>query len=150
MSFLKLPNFVTKEEKKHLLSLVDSDIFINHTNTQTGTSSSLHFGPTEFRHMPRACVMKMYPNMVQDWHTDSARFNRQTVILHPLTDDYAPVHTTGGAINTTVMIDTQSPHAVFNNNNLRVNLQLALAVDWDELMLDRNSHWWKLIRSLYE
>ena len=90
MSFIEVNPFVTDEEKNFFLSKIDEDDWIQHRNTKSGTLSPLNFkGPFVFR-KHEVFLMKMYPNAVQDWHTDGVQFKRSTLILHPLTDNYAP------------------------------------------------------------
>ena len=148
-SYYQLPDFLTDIEKEHFLSLIDSPDFINHKSTNTGIASPLNFLPVEFRGIDRVLLMKMYPNAVQDWHTDGVGLRRHSVIIHPLTKDYACAQTNDGEINGTAILNTQAKHAVFNNNTTRMNLQIPIDESFENLIQNKDSKHWKIIERLY-
>lgn len=147
-SFIKIDDFVTKEEKVHLLSLAESSNFIQHSSTKSGKASSLNFLPIQFRNFQRAWIMKMYPNARQEMHTDGKDLGRNVLIIHPLTENYAPTITQHGEINTTAIINTQEYHAVYNNNNLRINLQIPFPYNFEDI-LNKSHKFWKDLMELY-
>ena len=148
MSFIEVNPFVTDEEKNFFLSKIDEDDWIQHRNTKSGTLSPLNFkGPFVFR-KHEVFLMKMYPNAVQDWHTDGVQFKRSTLILHPLTDNYAPFQSETDQSDKVIIADTQSKHAVFNNKETRLNLQIFFDVDYSEAIKD-NSIVWKTLKSFW-
>lgn len=134
MKYYKLiDDFITDEERAHLLSQVDGDGFVQHKSTVSGELSPLMFKPVKFRNFSRASIMKMLPNTTQEMHVDGANLKRNTLIIHPLTSNYAPIVTQAGDVHQTAIVNTQEPHAVFNNDNVRVNLQLPFDVDFVDL-----------------
>lgn len=92
--------------------------------------------------------MKMDPNTIQDWHTDGVNLKRSTVIIHPLTDNYSPFKSKQGESIQPIIANTQEDHAVFNNNNVRMNLQIPFDVDYNDA-LDYNSVVSKTLREFY-
>jgi hypothetical protein len=144
-----IPNFVTDDERSYFLSLADSENFVNHKSTITGKSSALHFLPVYFRGLERISIMKMMPNAVQDWHIDGVNLKRHSVIIHPLSDNYAPLMTVNGEVNTTAIINTQVEHAVFNNDSIRINLQIPIDLPFEILMKNKKHTYWNMIEGLY-
>jgi hypothetical protein len=147
-AYILLDNFVTHEEKVHLLSLVDSEDFIQHKSTKSGKVSPLNFLPIRFRNFERAWIMKMYPGAVQEMHTDGENLGRNVLIIHPLTDNYAPIVTQNGEVTTTAIINTQEYHAVYNNDNVRVNLQIPFPYNFEDIQ-DKSHEFWDTIKELY-
>ena len=134
MRYYKLiDDFITEEERAYLLSLANADDFVQHKSTVSDELSPLMFKPVKFRNFPRASIMKMLPKTIQGMHVDGSNLRRNTLIIHPLTDNYAPIITQAGEVHQTAIINTQEPHAVFNNDNVRVNLQLPFDVDFKDL-----------------
>lgn len=83
-SYFKIANFVTTEERECLLSLRESDDFIQHKSTKSGKLSPLNFLPIKFRNFERAWIMKMIPHAEQEMHTDGENLGRNVLIIHPL------------------------------------------------------------------
>lgn len=144
-SFKIINDFLTYEEVRTYLEMIDDPNFVNHRSTITGEPSPLNFLPVEFRGIERVLLMKMEPHAVQDWHTDGKNLGRNCVIIHPLTDNYAHAETEDGIIEGTAILNTQKRHAVFNNESIRMNLQIPLNVNFDQLYECDD-----LIRGLYE
>lgn len=148
-SFLILKDFLLKTEKKYLLSLIDTGGYQTHYNTTDNTPSPLMFKPINFRNIENAKLMKMLPNVKQEMHTDEVKNNkRKTILIHPLTNNYSPCITKDGLVSQTALINTQSEHAVYNNDNTRLNLQIAFDIDF-KYFLDKTHSIWKFINSLY-
>lgn len=147
-AYILIDNFVTHEEKNHLLSLVDSEDFIQHKSTKSGKVSPLNFLPIKFRNFERAWIMKMYPRAVQEMHTDGENLGRNVLIIHPLTDNYAPIVTQNGEVTTTAIVNTQEYHAVYNNDNVRVNLQIPFAYNFEDIQ-DKSHEFWNIVKELY-
>ena len=118
----EIPRFLSGTEIEEYLRQADSDDWICHASTKTGKPSSLYFLPTTYRDHERVALMKMYPNAVQDWHVDGTR---STVIIHPLTDNYASGQTEFGEYEGPVILDVSRRHAVFNNEHVRICLQIS-------------------------
>lgn len=148
-SYYEIPNFLTQEERIYFLSLIDTE-FINHKSTKTGKASPLNFLPVEFRGIDRVLLMKMLPNVEQSWHTDGANLKRHSVIIHPITDNYAPLCTREGNTTLTAIVNTQVEHAVFNNDYTRLNLQIPIDLPFEELIENKDNDYWKMIEGLYE
>ena len=148
MSFTEIKPFVTEQEKEYFLSRLYEPDWYQHKSTVSGRLSPLQFKRIEYRGV-EAALMKMDPYEVQGWHTDGVELKRSTVILHPLTDNYAPFSSMSGSSTTPIIANTQSKHAVFNNDKHRMNLQLAFDVDYNVGILD-NSPIWKLLNRFYK
>ena len=78
--------------------------------------------------------MMMKPNTTQDWHTDMK--GRNAVLIYPLSpeEDYAHCEFESDSINFPAIVNTQMKHRVVNNNNIRVNLQVAFNKDMNEVV----------------
>lgn len=147
-SYLKIADFVTTEERESLLSLSESDDFIQHRSTKSGKLSPLNFLPVTFRNFDRAWIMKMLPHAEQEMHTDGKNLGRNVLIIHPLTDNYSPIVTQNGNVNTTVIVNTQSYHAVYNNECTRLNLQIPFSYNWKDIQ-DKEHEFWNIVKELY-
>lgn len=147
-SYYEIDNFITAAERSYFLSLMDRK-FINHKSTRTGIKSSLNYFPIEFRGINRVSIMKMYPNTEQSWHTDGVNLKRNSLIIHPITDNYAPFSTRHGTTSSTVIVNTQEEHAVFNNEYTRLNLQIPIDLPFEELINNKDNAYWKIIKGLY-
>lgn len=134
LSYRKLNEFLTKEEKQFYLNLSKSEGWINHKSTKTGISSVLYFLPCKYKNYDRVALMKMKPNAIQEWHVDG---NRKCVIIYPLSDNYANGVVKGNNLvesyEGVVLLDVTKDHAVFNNNHTRINLQISFDKDIDEV-----------------
>lgn len=148
MSFIEIKPFVTKIEKEHFLSMINETDWYQHKSTVSGRLSPLQFKRIEYRGV-EAALMKMDPNTIQDWHTDGIHLKRSTLIIHPLTDDYAPFSSHVGLSDKPIVANTQEPHAVFNNDSIRMNLQIAFDVEYNDA-IDYNSDVSKMLRNFYE
>lgn len=155
MSFTEIEPFVTDEERQYLLSRIDEENWFQHKSTVSGLLSPLQLKSIEYRGVS-ATLLKMDPNTTQDFHTDGVVLKRNTVIIHPLTDNYAPFSIE--QISPTQLLDqsakpiianTQARHAVFNNNNTRLNLQIPFNVDYNDSIQD-NSEVWNLLNRFYK
>ena len=120
--FCSLPWFLTREEVVHFLNIAQDGEWMNHKSTVSGRASSLYFIRTSYKNYDRVALMKMNPNAIQDWHTDGTR---STVIIHPLTDNYASGMTRSGYYHGPVILDVTREHAVFNNEHTRICLQIG-------------------------
>lgn len=149
MGFTEIMPFVTEKEREYFLSFLHDDDWYKHKSTVSGRESPLQFKAVKFREID-AYLMKMDPNTTQDWHTDSLKNNRATLILHPLTENYAPFQSLEGATSKPIIADVQSKHAVFNNNNIRMNLQIPFNIPYRDIHSDKNSVVWKLLNRFYK
>lgn len=122
LGFLELNEFLTQDEKNAYLRISQNDDWINHSSTVTRKKSVLHFMPCKYKDFERVALMKMEPNAIQDWHTDG---NRTTVLIYPLSDNYAPGETRNGKYHGPALVDVTKEHAVFNNDHTRINLQIG-------------------------
>lgn len=149
-SFFTLKEFLTKEEKNDLIEIANTVKFKLH-KPHVGEQSEnepINVHHLSFRDHDWCGMIKLNPNINQPWHVDGRTY---AVIIHPLIpkDDYAPLCTKHGKATTPVILNTQAPHAVFNNNNIRVNLQIPLFVPYEDLYDDRNHKIWEVINRLY-
>lgn len=128
MNYYRLPEFLTQEKKNELLDLAYSlkeDDWYHHVNSKTGTPSPLNFYELEEKFFgKRTSLMLIYPNREQKWHTDIKEI-RNTAMIYPLTDNYAPCHVDKDLIDFPAFINVQVRHAVFNNDQPRINLQAS-------------------------
>ena len=148
MSFREIDPFVTDAERQHLLSRINDLNWYQHKSTVSGRLSPLQFKRINFRGV-EAALMKMDPNTTQDWHTDGINLKRSTLILHPLTDNYSPFMSEQGQSDKPIIANTQTKHAVFNNNVYRLNLQIPFDVDYNDA-IQYNSPVWKLLNKFYK
>ena len=127
LTHYELPQFLAKETKKKLseigMQLKDEEWTVHHS-TKTGKPSVLNFYNLKRKFYSRNCYLLMIrPNAVQDWHTDGGK--RNTALIYPLTQDYAPCKFEVGETTAPMFLNTQARHAVFNNNNKRINLNIS-------------------------
>ena len=127
LTHYELPQFLAKETKKEPLEigmqLKDEEWTVHHS-TKTGKPSVLNFYNLKRKFYGRNCYLLMIrPNAVQDWHTDGGK--RNTALIYPLTQDYAPCKFEVGETTAPMFLNTQARHAVFNNNNKRINLNIS-------------------------
>lgn len=148
MSFIEIEPFITDEERKYCLSKIDDYDWYQHKSTVSGSKSPLQFKKIEYRGI-EAALMKMDPNTTQGWHTDGINLKRNTVIIHPLTNNYAPFVSEGGSSTNPIIANTQVKHAVFNNENVRLNLQIPFPDAFYDVHSDKNSVLWKLLNRFY-
>jgi len=148
VSFIEIQPFITKQEKQQFLLRMHEPGWYQHKSTVSGRLSPLQFKQIKFRGID-AALMKMDPNTVQDWHTDGINLKRSTLILHPLTDEYAPFTVEDGHSSNPIIANTQAKHAVFNNNNYRLNLQIPFDLEYYQA-IKYNSDVWKLLNSFYK
>ena len=149
MSFIEIEPFVTKAERQSFLFRIDESDWYHHKSTVSGRQSPLQFKPIIYRGVS-ACLMKMDPNTIQEWHTDSVKMQRNTLILHPLTENYSPFMGKDGSSTKPIIANAQSKHAVFNNENIRLNLQIPFPNAFDDVHADKNSVVWKLLNRFYK
>ena len=147
MSFTVIKSFVTNEERQYLLSKIDEEDWYQHTSSK-GRPSPIQLKPVKYRNV-NAVLLKLNPNTTQDFHTDGVNFKRRTVIIHPLTDNYAPFISKQGKSTKPIIANTQVSHAVFNNNTTRLNLQIPFDIDYNDAVQD-NSEVWNLLNRFYK
>lgn len=148
MSFTEIESFVTDQERQYFLSRISESDWYQHKSTVSGRLSPLQIKRVTFRGVD-AALLKMDPDTTQDFHTDGVNLKRSTVIIHPLTDNYAPFISEQGQSSKPIIANTQASHAVFNNNNTRLNLQIAFDVDYNDAIED-NSIVWNLLNRFYK
>ena len=149
MSFIEIEPFVTEEEKLYFFTKIDEDNWYQHKSTVSGRQSPLQFKEIEYRGV-RAGLMMMYPNTTMWWHTDGYNLDRNTIILHPLTNNYSPFLSEDGSSSKPIIANTQARHAVFNNANIRLNLQIQFPDLYNDVHADKNSVVWKLLNRFYK
>ena len=128
MNYYRLPDFLTQKKKDELLNLAYSlkeNDWYHHVNSKTGTQSPLNFYELKEQFFgKKTSLMLIYPNQEQKWHTDIKEI-RNTAMIYPLTDNYAPCHVDEDLVDFPAFINVQIRHAVFNNNEPRNNLQAS-------------------------
>lgn len=82
-------------------------------------------------------IIRVNPHKVVDWHVDSPKFKRSTVIIFPLQPDknYAACETEYGIIPymNCYAFNTNVKHTVVNNDNVRLSLQMFYDIDIEEM-----------------
>ena len=149
MSFIEIPPFVTEKERLFFISMDDSDDWIQHKSSVSGRLSPLFYKIVYYRGI-KSYLLKMYPNAVQDWHTDGVTLKRNTLILHPLTENYAPYRSIDGESTKPIIADTQVKHSVVNNEYTRMNLQIPFVYSYKDVLDDDNNIVWKLLDKFYK
>jgi len=134
LSHYELPEFLDTEVKDRLLrigmSLKDED-WTTHKSTKTRKPTVLNFYDLNMTFHGRNCYLLMIrPNAVQEWHTDGGK--RNTALIYPLSEDYAPCSFEHAEISKPMFLNTQVRHAVFNNNNKRINLNISFDDDIED------------------
>ena len=134
LTHYKLPEFLSEQSKKELLDVgmnLKDEQWIIHNSTRTGKPSVLHYYDLKRTFYGRPCYLLMIrPNAVQDWHTDGG--TRNTALIYPLTDNYAPCKFDVGETTTPMFLNTQARHAVFNNDSKRINLNISFTENLQE------------------
>ena len=130
----ELPEFLSEKTKQEFLdigmNLKDEDWTVHHS-TKTGKPSVLHFYDLKKTFHGRNCYLVMIrPNAIQDWHIDGGK--RNTALIYPLTDEYAPCKFQLGETSAPMFLNTQAKHAVFNNNKKRINLNISFEDDIED------------------
>jgi hypothetical protein len=149
VSFTEIDPFVTEEEKQYFFTKIHEDNWYQHKSTHSGKLTPLKFKKVEYRGVV-AGLMMMDPNTTMGWHTDGTSLNRNTIILHPLTDNYSPFVCEDGSSSKPIIANTQARHAVFNNGNIRLNLQFEFSDAYNDVHSDKNSVVWKLLNKFYK
>lgn len=134
LSYYELPEFLDSDTKSRLLqigiSLKDEDWTV-HKSTRTGKASVLNFYDLNMTFHGRNCYLLMIrPQAIQDWHTDGGK--RNTALIYPLSENYAPCSFEQGQTDRPMFLNTQSKHAVFNNDEKRINLNISFEEDIDD------------------
>ena len=134
LSHYELPEFLDTEVKDRLLrigmSLKDED-WTTHKSTKTRKPTVLNFYDLNMTFHGRNCYLLMIrPNAVQEWHTDGGK--RNTALIYPLSEDYAPCSFEHAEISKPMFLNTQVRHAVFNNSNKRINLNISFEDDIED------------------
>jgi len=134
LSHYELPEFLDPKVKYRLLrigmSLKDED-WNTHKSTRTGKPTVLNFYDLNMTFHGRNCYLLMIrPNAVQEWHTDGGK--RNTALIYPLSEDYAPCSFEHAEISKPMFLNTQVRHAVYNNSNKRINLNISFEDDIED------------------
>ena len=128
MNYYRLPDFLTQKKKDELLNLAYSlkeNDWYHHVNSKTGTQSPLNFYELKEQFFgKKTSLMLIYPNQEQKWHTDIKEI-RNTAMIYPLSDNYEPCYVDEDLVDFPAFINVQVRHAVFNNNEPRINLQAS-------------------------
>ena len=161
--FKEIEPFLTNDEINEYLSMVDADGWHRHKSTQSGRVSPLQFKAVKFRNIvtnffkpddvENAMIMKMDPNEEMWWHTDGVG-KRQTTIIHPIhpSTDYAPFETRDEGkyyqSSKPIIANTLAEHAVFNNDNVRLNLQIPFNIEFEDA-IQEDSIVMKTLKQIY-
>ena len=130
---IKIKPFLSPAEREYYLKLsYDPEGYINHKSTKSDRITNLHFKPVDFRGMKKtdknkAMLLLINSNDIEGWHIDGPR---NTVIIEPLTDNYAPCSCHDEDVHGPLILDVKQKHAVFNNNYRRVGFQINCGMDF--------------------
>lgn len=130
----ELPYFLDLDVKNRLLDIgmsLKDDEWTVHRSTKTGMPSVLNFYDLNMTFHGRNCYLLMIrPNAIQDWHTDGGK--RNTALIYPLSDNYAPCKFENYETDKPMFLNTQVRHAVHNNDNKRINLNISFEEDIED------------------
>ena len=136
LNYIKVKEFLTPIQKELLLEqALSTKDWIVHRSSKSGKISPLHFIKINYTLYGRqALLMMMKPNTTQDWHTDMK--GRNAVLIYPLTsqENYAHCEFENSSINFPAIVNTQTKHRVVNNDNIRINLQVAFEEGMSEIV----------------
>ena len=130
---IKIKPFLSQAEIEYYLKLSeDPEGYINHQSTKSDRITNLHFKPVDFRGMKKtdknkAMLLLINSYDIEGWHIDGPR---NTVIIQPLTTNYAPCSCSDGDVNGPIILDVKQKHAVFNNETRRVAFQINCGFDF--------------------
>ena len=134
LSNYELPYFLDAGSKSRLLNIgmsLKDDEWTVHRSTKSGKPSVLNFYDLNMTFHGRNCYLLMIrPNAVQDWHTDGGK--RNTALIYPLSDNYAPCKFENHETDKPMFLNTQVRHAVHNNDNKRINLNISFEEDIED------------------
>ena len=132
---IKIKHFLSEAEIEYYLKLSeDPEGYVNHHSSGSGRVTNLHFKPVDFRGMKKtdkdkAMLLLIEPDYIEGWHVDGPR---NTVIIQPLTQNYAPCSCLDGDVNGPIILDVKQKHAVFNNSERRVSFQINCNFDFND------------------
>lgn len=131
INFISLSSFLNDQQvsKLYELALISNE-FHTHQSSTSGKKSALQFLNIADSVVTRATIMKMDPFSIQNWHIDS---RRSTVLIYPLSPEYQPGQVESGYYYGPVLLNVKTKHAVFNNNAVRVNFQVAFDTPIDKV-----------------
>lgn len=135
LGYIKLPYFLSDDQHQQFLSIgenIPDDDWIQHVSSVSGKPMGLNFYNLNMTFAGSKCfLVMMKPNDFIDWHTDGR--TRNIALSYPLTTGYAPCQfQTGEKVDTPMFLNTQVKHAVFNNENKRISLNISFLQDLDE------------------
>jgi len=139
ISYYEIERFLDKSQEKKLIEIALSvSNWMEWKSSKSGNTSYLKFYDPSLQFIGRKCwLMMLRPNEVVEEHTD-VNF-RNTVLIYPLTENYAPCNTKHGSTDKPILLNTQMPHSVRNNNHIRINLQVLFDEDLEDAIQIFNS-----------
>lgn len=144
LKYFKIDLSLSNDMKNTLVQeALSSDDYYYHRSTKSGNYTHLDFLPRQYDEVSNLFItkpvmmslLKIEPDKLVDWHTDSKDNKRDTVVIFPLTKNYAPCTTEDGDIPymDCYAFNTQVMHKVQNNSNTRISLQLFYDMPIEEL-----------------
>ena len=134
INFISLASFLREQQVSKLYELaLTCNEFHTHQSSTSGKKSALQFLNISDEVVTRATIMKMDPLAVQDWHVDG---KRSTVLIYPLSPAYQPGQVESGYYYGPVLLNVKTKHAVFNNNAVRMNFQVAFDTTIDKIDIE--------------
>ena len=144
MYYFKIDLQLSEEIKQSLVEeALSSDDYYYHSSTKSNTYTNLDFLPREYKDIRSMfqlqpgimSLLKIDPNKLVDWHTDTKTMGRQTVVIFPLTSNYSPCTIEEGDIPymDCYAFNTQLKHKVQNNTETRISLQLFYDIPIEQL-----------------
>jgi len=122
----------TDTEKKLLDTALEVQDWYQHFSSKSGEYTALKFYDPKLTFLGRKCwLMKLDPNEIVKEHVDGWR---NTVLIYPLTENYAPCVTRQGKTSEAILLNSQQPHSVINNCTTRINLQILFDEDIDDTL----------------
>ena len=148
-NLIPLVKFLSDYDISKLIDYAKSAKWREHYSTKTGVKTPLEFTPITQEVLDtledcpidnlqnnkdiKMMLSRLHPNTIQDWHTDGKQNKRNTVVIHPLTENYAPLYTRNNMSSCPVILNTQEEHKIINNDNLRINFQICYEEDLEKV-----------------
>jgi len=148
-NLIPLVKFLSDKDISKLLNYSKTAKWKEHYSTKTGVKTPLEFTPVTQEVLDiledspidnlkknkniKMMLSRLHPDSIQDWHTDSKQNKRSSVVIHPLTKNYAPLYTRNNMSDGPVILNTQEEHKIINNDNLRINFQICYDEDIEKV-----------------
>lgn len=124
MNYYELPRFLSEERHNDFLNMAESvKEWTPYQSTVSGNRMGMYYYQTGLKFANRnVALIKLEPHDVMDWHVDG---KRNTALSYPLSGHYAPCSFEDETFSGVMLLNTQSRHAVFNNEHTRYSINIS-------------------------